>query len=352
MQCIFQDVKKGIVKLKITNLDDLWYLSHILTPKDRVKSRTYRKIKLGAEGERNTKIIKKSIALEIEVEKVEFHKTLNILRVSGKTVDALEEIPKGSFHTLSLEPDSIVTITKVWLVYQKEKLLDSLKETRPNLLICVLDREEATLAIIKQFGFEIITELTGEVQKKAYDTKETKNFYKEIKEVIEQADKKYQPEHIIIASPAFWKEEVVKEIKDPLLKKKVVVATCNTSGKSGVQEVLKRDELKTILKEEKIAKETKLVEQILKELSTEGKATYGIKEVEDAVSRGAVELLLVTDRLIHKTREENTYEQLDNIMKAVDQQKGTIHIISSEHESGERLDGLTGIAALLRFKEY
>ena len=62
MQCIYQDPKKGIVKLKVTNLDDLWYLSHILTQKDRVKGRTYRKIKLGGENDRNTKIIKKPFA--------------------------------------------------------------------------------------------------------------------------------------------------------------------------------------------------------------------------------------------------------------------------------------------------
>lgn len=350
MQCIYQDPKRGIVKLKVTNLDDLWYLSHILTQRDRVKGKTYRKIKLGSESDRNTRVIKKPFILEIEVEKVEFHKTLNILRVTGKTVEALEDIPKGSFHTLNIEPDSIITITKTWLSYQKEKLLESLKEIKSTILICVLDREEATLAVIKPFGFDIIGELTGEVQKKAYDYKETKNFYKEVKEALENADKIYRPEHIIVASPAFWKDEVLKEIKDKELKKKIVLAVCNTIGKPGIQEVLKREELKTILKEEKIAKETKLVEQILKELSTNGKAVYGIKEVKEAVNIGAVELVLVTDKLIHKTREENTYEELDTILKAVDQQKGSIHIISSEHQAGEQLDGLTGIAAIVRFK--
>ena len=37
-------------------------------------------------------------------------------------------------------------------------------------------------------------------------------------------------------------------------------------------------------------------------------------------------------------------------MKIVDKTKGEIEIISSEHEGGKKLDGLGGIAAILRFK--
>jgi protein pelota len=37
-------------------------------------------------------------------------------------------------------------------------------------------------------------------------------------------------------------------------------------------------------------------------------------------------------------------------MKTVDNTKGDILIISSEHEAGKKLDGLGGIAAILRFK--
>ena len=37
-------------------------------------------------------------------------------------------------------------------------------------------------------------------------------------------------------------------------------------------------------------------------------------------------------------------------MKTVDSTKGDIIIISSDHEAGKKLDGLGGIAAILRFK--
>ena len=348
MQLIFQDQKKGIKKLKITSLDDLWYLSQIITENDLVKASTYRKIKLGSENDRNAKIIKKPITLEIKVEKIEFHKTLDSLRISGKTTLEIEEIPKGSYHSLNLEINSILTITKTWLPYQNEKLKDSLKDSS-KILILALDREHATLAILKNYGPEIIAELEGEAQKKAYETKETKNFQQELIKILEEKNQKLQPQHIIIASPAFFKDELIKKLPNEI-KKKTTPATCYSTGIQGIQEILKRDELKTILKEDRIAKETEIVEQLLKEISKEGKATYGLKEVKNALNQGAIEKLLITDSLIHKTRENNTFNQLDSLMKSVDQQKGSIHLISSDHEAGKKLDGLTGIAAILRFK--
>ena len=47
------------------------------------------------------------------------------------------------------------------------------------------------------------------------------------------------------------------------------------------------------------------------------------------------------------------YNDLENLMKFVEQSKGEVHIISSDNEAGKKLDGLTGVAAILRFKlEY
>ena len=48
--------------------------------------------------------------------------------------------------------------------------------------------------------------------------------------------------------------------------------------------------------------------------------------------------------------EEGKFEELDTLMKTVDGMQGEVHIISSEPESGKTIDGLGGIAAILRYK--
>ena len=127
------------------------------------------------------------------------------------------------------------------------------------------------------------------------------------------------------------------------------MSTCHSAEENAIKEVLRRDEIQTILKEERITKETALVEKLMEVISKDGKAAYGMDEVENAANAGAVEKLLITDTMINKSREEKN-ERLEAIMKTVDSLKGDIHIISSSHEAGKQLNGISGIAALLRYK--
>ena len=67
---------KTEAKISVEHLDDIWCLSHIIDPGDRVEGRTFRKLKLGESTDRGQKVVKKPVFLSIEVERVEFHKHL------------------------------------------------------------------------------------------------------------------------------------------------------------------------------------------------------------------------------------------------------------------------------------
>ena len=155
---------------------------------------------------------------------------------------------------------------------------------------------------------------------------------------------------MIVASPAFWKEYLLKKIKDDDLKKKIITATCSSADKTAFNEVMKRPEVETALKESRASEEMKLVEDLLKEILVGKRAKYGFKDVESAANIGAVNVLLITDSYIRKTREENDFEKVDVVLKTIDNTKGRIVIVSSEHEGGKKLDGLGGIAAILRYQ--
>lgn len=353
MKIPFKDFKKGEVKIEVTSLNDLWYLSTIIEQGDLVAGKTFRKIKLGGEDDRSSKIVKKPVYLSIEVEKIEFHKFSNSLRVSGKIVEGTDDVPKGSYHTFDLNLGSKIRIEKEqWLNYQKQKLEEATKEKLSKILIVVMDRSEATFALLKQYGYDILLNLSGNVQKKDIDEKIKSNFYLDISKQIDEFVKRHSIEKIIIASSAFWKEYLLDTIKKNYseLVSKINLATCNNTGKNGIDEVLKRNEVKTILMEDKAAREIILVEELLQEISKGDKAVYGLDETKQAAVVGAVLKLLVADDLITKMREEETYEKLDNIMKMVDLTNGGVFIISTDHEGGKKLSGIGGIGAILRYK--
>ncbi len=340
-------LKQGEAKVLVENPDDLWFLSNIIDKGDLVKGKTLRKLKVTEEAAAE----RKKVFLAIQVEKVEF--TAAELRVSGKVTEGPEDVPRGSYHTFSIEVGSTITIIKPeWLRYQLDYLKEATKAKVPKIIICIFDREEALFAKLARDGYEMLTTIKGKVAKKAVPEKIKDTFYEEIVKQLEDYDKRFGPDKIILASPSFWKEELFKVLKSQDLKKKIIQATCSGVDETAIAEVLKRREMQEALKQERISKEIAVVEDLFGKIAKQGPASYGMKETAQAAEAGAIEHLLVTDRLIQKLREENKFSELDSMMKNVDRTKGKVWIISTEHEGGKRLQGLGGIGAILRYKMF
>ena len=350
MRVIKSDFKHNECVIEVTNPEDFWYLGHIIDKNDLVKARTFRKIKIGSSDEKSGDVIKKPIMLEINVEKVET--TENSTRISGKITNDVEDIRKGAYHTITLDINSVFTIKKSkWLKFQLEKIKDSCQKM-PSVLIIAMDRDQASFALLKKYGYEYLTDIHGDVERKIMKSDVKNTFYNDVIKQIKEYSERYNVNNIIVASSAFWKEDLLKEIKDKELAKKIITATCYHVGRKGIDEVINRDEIKKILKEERIVKEAGLVEETLKEIAKDNLAAYSFKYVHEAASAGAVKDLLITDSAIHKFREENRYNEIDELMSRVENANGTVNVISSEHEAGKRLNGLGGIAAILRYKMH
>lgn len=343
---------KGFVKIQVENQDDLWYLSHIIDLGDSIKGSTIRKIKLGDGSDRNVKIIKKKVFLRIDVEKIEFHKYSDNLRVSGKITEGPEDISTGTYHTFNIDDQTVFTLNKKeFLKYQLDKLKEATKPKKIGVLLCAFDRECATFALMKNYGFEVLSELCSNVQQKnSPEIIKSSSFYKDMEKLLKEYSEKYQASKIVIGSPAFWKEYLMKEIKEEGLRKKIITASINNTGKAGIGELIRRPEVITALSEDRIVSEINSVERLLTEIKMDGKAAYGMNEVLNAVNAGAVEELLVTDKLIHTKRQDGSYVELDNIMKTANSMQAKVHIISSDHDGGKKLDGLGGIGGILRYK--
>src|SRR3989338_4799207 len=190
MKLIYSDFKKGEAKVKVENADDLWYLNQIVEKNDLVKGKTFRKIKIGDETQRKQEVVKKPVLLLMQVEKVEFSKFSNALRISGLVREGPEDVPLGSYHTFNIEENSIIKIIKKkWLGFQIDKLKEASKETQARILICVHDREEAYFALMKKYGYQLLSNIKGTVAKKDDLKKIESTFYKEIMRQLEGYDK-------------------------------------------------------------------------------------------------------------------------------------------------------------------
>jgi protein pelota len=189
MKLIASNLKKNEIKVRVESLDDLWTLNYVIEKNDLLKARTLRKIKIGDDADRQQKIVKKPVFLEIKVEKVEFAKYTSILRVSGTVTQGPEDISLGSYHTVNVEENTEFELVKEkFLNYQLEKLKESFEDKSKKILICVHDREDAFFATMKKYGYEMLTTITGNVEKKSEATTSSSDFYMEIAKMIEEYD--------------------------------------------------------------------------------------------------------------------------------------------------------------------
>jgi protein pelota len=172
MKILNKDIKKGFAKILIDSKTDLWYLSHIIDPNDKIKSKTERKIKLSGEGEK-AKVIKKIITLELSAEKIELQE--ETLKILGKITHGPDDIPIGSFHSFNLRTGSEFTINKEkWLKYQLDKLENAEKDKGESILITLFDREEVLYAKTQNNKLTILSKEIGDVEKKGVEEKKRK----------------------------------------------------------------------------------------------------------------------------------------------------------------------------------
>lgn len=348
MKLFQKDLKKGIFKLKPETKEDLWYLKNIIEPKDLVSGFTERKIKIGGSDDKS-RISLRRVNLKIAVDSIDLN---DALRISGKIVEAPDDIPKGDFHTIVLpDTDTIILEKQKITTYLIKKIDESLESNNINILIVAFDREDAIFALLKNSGYETLLELKGDVSKKDYYDKKS-NFYLEIFNQILEYDSRYNFSNIVVASPAFWKDYLLKEAKDNPLTKKFTLATCSSIDSSTINELLKRPELKSVLEKDRSAKELKLLDLLMEKISKDY-ATYGLAQVKEKLEEGNCESLLISENLIIKSRasDEKTFLEIEKLMNYSDSLNASLFIVSSL-EASKKLDGLSGIALILKWKNY
>jgi len=341
-------LSKDEARIKVDTIDDLWHLSRLIEPEDIVAGEIVRKVKIGKEEER-ARLKRETYFVKIKAEKITFEPSA--VRVSGTITEGPEELSVGSHHTLDIRPADTVKIFKAWKQYQVKRLKDAEAATKtPSVAVCVLDDELASLAEFTPTGIKYLQQISLGLAKKRFVEKVEERLGKLVAAIADIAKTR---EIVVIASPLFWKDEVLKRLKDKHsdIVEKVRLEDVSTGGKRGVVELLKRGALDRIVKGTALQKEFELVESLLIEIAKDSKlARYKITPVKEAAEAGAIKILLVTDKLIEDMREKKQYDKLNELFDSTEKTKGEIHIISSKYEAGDKLDGLGGIAAVLRFK--
>lgn len=172
------------------------------------------------------------------------------------------------------------------------------------------------------------------------------------------------PKPLLLASPGFTATTFQSYIKTQAVQRgdktlsslvpKIIVAHAASAHLHSLAEVLASPAVTAKLADTRFARETALMDRFYALLrADDGRAWYGPREVERAVDRGAVGrgggVLLISDALFRAQNVGVRRRWVRLVDRVREVEGGEVRVLSSMHESGRRLEGLGGVAAILTF---
>ncbi|KAK9906404.1 hypothetical protein WJX75_001282 [Coccomyxa subellipsoidea] len=360
----YQKNGEGHAKLVPEEGEDMWHVYNLIREGDRVTATTFRKIArdsgAGSESERVR------IKLTVQVEGVDFDPEGQSIRLRGKNLTETEHVKLGAYHTLELEPQRAFTLEKAsWDSLDIERIKQACDPAASADLAAVLITEGlANVCLVGSSTTVLKAKVEANLPRKrgaaaaGYD-KALESFFNKVLTAVTRHVDWTIVRCLVIAGPGFTKEEfrkyldaeaVRRDIRDLITnKQKVITAHASSAYKHALREVLEAQGIASQIKDTKAAQEVSALAAFYAMLGQDSaRAFYGPGHVRAAADLGAVQTLLLSDTLfrVNDVAKRRAYAQL---VEGVRESGGEALVFSGAHVSGEQLDQLSGVAAILRF---
>ncbi|ODN79875.1 mRNA surveillance protein pelota [Cryptococcus amylolentus CBS 6039] len=372
----------GYVTLRPEDDEDMWHVYNLISEGDQVRAMAVRRVQtVSSTGSSDSHRVRTN--LTIQVTKTDFQSAASSstsatgqgerkeptasLQISGQVVQENEFVKMGAFHTLDLEANRDFRLSKAigWDSIALERIQESTQEGRGAEVGAIVCGEgTAAICLLSEHMTTVRQRIDMPVPRKrkggtSGHDKAVDNYHSTVYNAILRLIPFQSLKAIVIASPGFTKDALYEYIfqQATLQSNKALLASrskwikvhSNTSHVHGLVEALKAPEVAKMLAGAKFAREGAGLDKFHRMLATdELRAWYGPEHVALAVDRGAVGTLLISDDLFRSSdpAKRNHYVHL---VEAVRAHGGEALIFSSMHESGQQLNLLTGIAAVLTY---
>ncbi|KAK7695930.1 hypothetical protein QCA50_000569 [Cerrena zonata] len=393
MKLIGKHIEKGgvgYVNLRPEDDEDMWHLYNLIQDGDRVRAPAIRRVQnISSTGSTESHRIRLNLTLAVT-------RTLwspstsaageagpsggepsssgsgpvstATLQISGRVTSENPHVKMGAFHTLDLEANRDVRIEKdEWDSIALSRVEESCVPGRgAEVAALVCGEGSATFCLLSEHMTVVLQRLEVQIPRKlaansSAHEKGLTRFYSSLYASFLRHIPYSSPSirAIVIASPGWVRDAVFDYIMSEAsrtgnkvlmgVRNKFIKVHVNSPHVHSLVEVLKSPEIVSQLKETKFAREGIMLDRFFKMLgSDEMRAWYGPDHVSLAADRGAIGTLLISDELF-RASDAVVRKKYVQLVEDVRQKGAEVLIFSSMHESGQQLNQLTGIAAILTF---
>lgn len=368
MKLVHKNIEKdgcGSIGLIPEEPEDMWHAYNLISEGDAVTASTVRKVQTESSTGSSTSSRVRT-TLTIRVENIHFDTQACVLRLKGRNIVENQYVKMGAYHTLDLELNRKFTLQKV--------LWDSVALERVDTA-CDPAASADVAAVVMQEGLAHVCLITPSMtlvrskiditiprKRKGFVQQHEKGltkFYEAVMQGILRHVDFNIVKCVIIASPGFVKDQFFEYMVQQAVKTdnkllldnrgKFLLVKASSGFKHSLKEVLQEPAVMAKISDTKAASEVKLLESFYTMLQLEpAKAFYGKKHVDKANDALAIETLMISDKLF-RCQDILKRKEYVTLVDSVRENGGDVRIFSSMHVSGEQLDQLTGVAAILRF---
>lgn len=361
----FEKSGEGKVKLIPDDVEDMWHLYNLIATGDTIIATTMRKI-MSESATGSSSAERVHTTLSVLVQTIDFDSNAVSIRISGRVNAENKHVKLGAFHTIDIECQRALTLSKpAWDAEYFERLNFALDpSTDAEIGVVLMDEGLAHVFLIGRS----LTLTRARIQKaiprkgaNALFNRDTavKSFFEMVYRAMGEHLKFDMLKAIIIASPGYVKDEfnaflnlqAMRQDDKPVLENKSKIVLCHASSghKHALDEVFKRPEVMQRLTKTKAVTEFAMLEEFHTMMrKDDSRAIYGASFVKHACDMAAIEKLLITDSLFRSA----DVEQRKKYVSLTEQAKSmgaTVVTFSTQHVSGEQLNLMGGVAAILRF---
>jgi len=291
--------------------------------------------------------------------------------ISGRVTSENPHVKLGAHHTLDIEVNRDVRIEKVdgWDSIALRRVEEAIIPGRGAEVGAIVCGEGiAAFCLLSQHMTVVTHRISMQIPRKsgAFGASQHEKGLNRFYSTLYDTFIRHIPfgnvglKAIVIASPGWVRESIADymvteagrrgdKILQRALRDKLLKVHISSPHVHSLVEAIRSPEIVSQLKETKFAREGLALDRFFKMLSTdEMRAWYGPGHVCLAADRGAIGTLLISDELFRSSNPTER-KKFVSLVEAVQQKGGEVQIFSSMHESGQQLNQLTGIAAILTF---
>lgn len=300
----------------------------------------------------------------------------NVIASLERAVRKLKEIGKTPENGLAVYAGNVTLADgreslEVWAIEPPKKLkikiyrcdqtfvLDPLKEmleTEECYGLLIIERNEASIGMLDGKHIRLLQNMTSGIPGKTRAGGQSSQRFARIRESAAKEFFKRVAEHmkmhfwdnkklkgIIVGGPIPTKDEFLAQgqLATQLKDKVIGVKDIGGTGLHGLHELVEASE--DLLAEQEMTKQRQILDKFFEALAKEPeKVAYGVAEVEDRLTRGAVDKLIIS-----KSLDKQKVKSMKELAKA---SSAEIHMVTSETTEGVQFDNLGGVGGLLRFE--